>query len=75
LTGEQFARPEALDLLRAIRRAGDAAEPAAVPTADPLNLAGIILPGARVSPLAMAIPIPTRKVRDRRFPWQVQDTA
>ena len=50
--GEQFARPEAVDLLRAIRREPDAAEPLRVPAADPLNLAGIVTPGPRVSPLA-----------------------
>jgi ATP-dependent helicase Lhr and Lhr-like helicase len=49
-TGEQFARPEAVDLLRAVRRAGDAAE-VGIGVADPLNLVGIILPGVRVSPL------------------------
>jgi ATP-dependent Lhr-like helicase len=49
-TGEQFARPEAIDLLRAVRRAGDEDQPPTeVAPADPLNLAGIILPGARVS--------------------------
>jgi ATP-dependent Lhr-like helicase len=45
-TGEQFARPEAIDLLRAVRRAGDAAEAPIVEGADPLNLAGVILPWA-----------------------------
>jgi ATP-dependent helicase Lhr and Lhr-like helicase len=52
-TGEQFALPEAIELLRAVRRAEGtypAEEPAA--PADPLNLAGIILPGARVSVLS-----------------------
>jgi ATP-dependent Lhr-like helicase len=52
-TGEQFARPEAIDLLRAVRRAGDEAPPAEVAPADPLNLVGIILPGARVSTIAV----------------------
>ena len=51
-SGEQFARPEALDLLRAIRRsASEADEQVEVSNADPLNLAGIILPGPRVSTL------------------------
>ncbi len=52
-TGEQFARPEAIDLLRAVRRAqtGDP-EPGEVSPADPLNLVGIILPGQRVSALS-----------------------
>lgn len=52
LTGEQFARPEALDLLRALRREGAAAAAGDISNADPLNLAGIILPGPRVSRLA-----------------------
>jgi ATP-dependent Lhr-like helicase len=50
--GEQFARPEAIDLLRGLRRSEDRAESVTVPAADPLNLAGILLPGARVSALA-----------------------
>jgi len=49
--GEQFARPEAVDLLRSIRRS-PSEQPLKIPAADPLNLAGIIVPGARVSPLA-----------------------
>jgi ATP-dependent Lhr-like helicase len=54
-SGEQFARPEALDLLRAIRRsATETDEPLDVSNADPLNLAGIILPGPRVSTLSRA---------------------
>lgn len=51
-TGEQFARPEAIELLRAVRRAGDGA--VVVEGADPLSLAGVILPGPRVSPAAAA---------------------
>jgi ATP-dependent helicase Lhr and Lhr-like helicase len=55
-TGEQFARPEALDLLRAVRRAAEPEIPHEIANADPLNLTGIILPGARVSPLTTPIP-------------------
>jgi ATP-dependent Lhr-like helicase len=51
-TGEQFARPEALDLLRSMRRQSEKATSIAVSNADPLNLTGIILPGPRVSRLA-----------------------
>jgi ATP-dependent Lhr-like helicase len=52
-SGEQFARPEALDLLRAIRRsASESDERLDVANSDPLNLAGIILPGPRVSTLS-----------------------
>jgi len=53
-SGEQFARPEALDLLRAVRRS-ETDEPVDVSNADPLNLAGIILPGPRVSTLARGV--------------------
>jgi ATP-dependent Lhr-like helicase len=52
-TGEQFARPEALDLLRSIRRDADGGALVIPSNADPLNLAGIILPGPRVSRLAV----------------------
>jgi ATP-dependent Lhr-like helicase len=52
LVGEQFARPEAIDLLRAMRRSEDPPESLTVPAADPLNLAGIILPGVRISALS-----------------------
>jgi ATP-dependent helicase Lhr and Lhr-like helicase len=51
-TGEQFARPEALELLRAMRRQPEKTATAPVSNADPLNLTGIILPGPRVSRLA-----------------------
>lgn len=58
-SGEQFARPEALDLLRAIRRAGtDNAKLPEIANSDPLNLAGIILPGPRVSTLTRNVPGP-----------------
>jgi ATP-dependent Lhr-like helicase len=52
-TGEQFARPEALDLLRAVRRAGDLETVRELAPSDPLNLSGIILPGPRISPLLL----------------------
>ncbi len=46
--GEQFALPEAVDALRAARRAGagEDAERVNLGACDPLNLTGIILPGA-----------------------------
>jgi ATP-dependent Lhr-like helicase len=56
-TGEQFARPEAIDLLRAVRRTEAMAAPAQIAGADPLNLVGIILPGTRVSPLTSSIAV------------------
>jgi ATP-dependent Lhr-like helicase len=50
--GEQFARPEAVDLLRHIRRGAAAGEEIEIALADPLNLTGIVLPGPRTSALA-----------------------
>lgn len=49
--GEQFALPEAVDLLRLVRR-DSSVEQVSVAAADPLNLSGILLPGPRVSALS-----------------------
>jgi len=46
--GEQFALPEALDALRAIRRDAPSGQIIRLSACDPLNLTGIITPGARV---------------------------
>jgi len=48
LSGEQFARPEAIGLLRSIRRTRPKDELIAISGADPLNLAGILTSGPRV---------------------------
>ncbi|MDR7554777.1 MAG: DEAD/DEAH box helicase [Armatimonadota bacterium] len=50
--GEQFALPEAVEALRVVRRTPAAGEVAVVAAADPLNLVGVLLPGARVAPTA-----------------------
>ena len=50
--GEQFARPDAVELLRIVRRDGDREQGVRVAAADPLNLAGIVTPGPRVSALS-----------------------
>jgi ATP-dependent Lhr-like helicase len=47
--GEQYALPEAVDVLRRIRREHRSGETVRVNAADPLNLAGIITPGPRVT--------------------------
>lgn len=52
LPGEQFALPEAVQLLRAVRRLEQTPEQVRISPADPLNLLGIILPGPRLSALA-----------------------
>ncbi len=62
--GEQFARPEAVELLRAIRRDQNVGAAPHVAAADPLNLGGIITPGPRVSPHSgPSVPL-----------WEVDDT-
>ncbi|HEY6104198.1 MAG TPA: DEAD/DEAH box helicase [bacterium] len=48
LVGEQFALPEAVEALRAVRRVGEEEVTVVISAADPLNLVGIILPGAKV---------------------------
>ena len=47
--GEQFALPEAVEALRAVRRVAEDREVIVVSAADPLNLIGVILPGGKVS--------------------------
>lgn len=49
-SGEQFALPEAVEALRAVRRRGGDAEELAIAAADPLNLCGIVTPGPRLPP-------------------------
>ncbi len=51
-SGEQYALPEAVGLLRSTRRQKCTGELIAVSGADPLNLAGIITPGPTVPALA-----------------------
>jgi ATP-dependent Lhr-like helicase len=49
VSGEQFALPEAIGLLRSIRKAGGNGELIAISGADPLNLVGILTPGPRIA--------------------------
>ena len=50
-TGEQFALPGALEALRALKKRPGAAaqQEIKLSAADPLNLAGLILPGTRIA--------------------------
>ena len=52
LAGEQFALPEAIPLLREVRRRPADGSLIAVCGGDPLNLAGTLLPGGKVPALA-----------------------
>jgi ATP-dependent Lhr-like helicase len=47
--GEQYALPEAVDMLRAVRRSEHSGERVTLSACDPLNLAGIVVPGARIA--------------------------
>jgi ATP-dependent Lhr-like helicase len=64
--GEQFALPEAIESLR-IARTRECSELITVAAADPLNLAGIIVPGERVSA------VPGRAIRYRNGSLKLED--
>jgi len=49
MSGEQFALPEAIGLLRSIRKSPAQGQLIAISGADPLNLVGILTPGPRVT--------------------------
>jgi ATP-dependent Lhr-like helicase len=73
-TGEQFALPEAVAALRAVRRRDPTGALVAVSGADPLNLGGIVLPGDRLPALAGnrvlyrdGVPIAVRERGEVRF--------
>jgi ATP-dependent helicase Lhr and Lhr-like helicase len=48
VSGEQFALPEAIGLLRSIRKSSSNHELITLSAADPLNLQGVLTPGARI---------------------------
>jgi ATP-dependent helicase Lhr and Lhr-like helicase len=73
-TGEQFALPDAVQLLRSIRRTAPDGSLISVSAADPLNLLGIILPTGRLSPSASnrvlyrdGVPIALIEAKEIRF--------
>ena len=49
VSGEQFAVPEAIGLMRSIRKGGPTGECAVISAADPLNLHGILTSGTRIA--------------------------
>ncbi|HEX6793306.1 MAG TPA: DEAD/DEAH box helicase [Casimicrobiaceae bacterium] len=48
VTGEQFALPEAVTLLRETRRSAASGALVSISAADPLNVVGTLLPGAKI---------------------------
>ncbi len=63
--GEQFALPVAVESLRAMRREAMSEERVTVSAADPLNMAGILVPGDRV-PASRPVCNLCRRRRHRR---------
>jgi ATP-dependent Lhr-like helicase len=51
-SGEQYAHPDALDVLRTVRKQPRSGELVQLSAADPLNLTGIVLPGPRIPAIA-----------------------
>jgi ATP-dependent Lhr-like helicase len=73
-SGEQFATPEAVQLLRSIRRAPAEGSMISVSAADPLNLLGIVVPTGRLAPSASnrvlyrdGVPIALMEAKEIRF--------
>jgi ATP-dependent Lhr-like helicase len=50
-SGEQYALPDAVGMLREVRRRPHSGELVSLSGADPLNLAGILTPGAKLAAL------------------------
>ncbi len=51
-SGEQYALPEAVDMLRTTRGRRERGETVTISAADPLNLVGLLTPGAKVAAIA-----------------------
>jgi ATP-dependent Lhr-like helicase len=52
VTGEQYALPEAVSSLRAVRKQALDGKLISLSAADPLNLSGVLIPGPRIPALA-----------------------
>jgi len=73
-SGEQYAAPEAIGLLRDLRRKPPGQQYVSLSAADPLNLIGIVTPGPRLASLAGnrllyrdGLPIATYAAEEVRF--------
>jgi ATP-dependent Lhr-like helicase len=54
MSGEQYALPDAVGLLRKVRRERPRGDVVTLSAADPLNLSGIVTPGKRIPAIAKA---------------------
>jgi ATP-dependent Lhr-like helicase len=74
MAGEQFALPEAVSAMRSVRRQEAKGDFVSLSAADPLNLTGIVTPGARVPALTNnrvlyrdGVPVATRTAGESEF--------
>ncbi|PYV37474.1 MAG: ATP-dependent DNA helicase, partial [Acidobacteria bacterium] len=81
-SGEQFALPEAVGMLRSIRRSPASSQLVSVSAADPLNLVGILTPGNRIPPVSAnrilyrdGAPIAIREAGQVRFLVELDATS
>jgi ATP-dependent Lhr-like helicase len=51
-SGEQYAHPDAVEVLRSVRKLPRTGEPLRLSAADPLNLTGTVLAGPRIPAIA-----------------------
>jgi len=82
VSGEQFALNEAVSALRSIRRKEPDGALISVSAADPLNLVGIVLPGARVPVIPTnrilyrdGVPIAVLEAGQERYLIELEKTA
>ena len=80
VSGEQFALPEAVGLLRRVRRNAPSGRPVPVSAADPLNLTGILAPGPRIAKSARSrvvyrdgVPVASLEAGELRFQADLDD--
>ncbi|HZO15229.1 MAG TPA: DEAD/DEAH box helicase, partial [Polyangiaceae bacterium] len=79
--GEQYALPEAVGLLRKLRRERGRGEIVSLSAADPLNLVGIVTPGARVPAIAAnrillcdGLPLAAREGGELRYLGEIDES-
>ena len=75
--GEQFATPEAVEVLRTVRRVEPSGQLTVVSACDPLNLAGVLTPGPRVpavmgNRVVLRDGVPVASVQSGELHWHTE---
>ena len=75
--GEQFALPEAVEMMRSVRRKTPDGDVSVVSACDPLNLVGILTPGPRATALlgnrvAYKDGVPVATLQSGELSWRVE---